>query len=465
MLTRTIKNLFIADEKTEYAAQRKTTEKVQKWKKETRIEWKMEKIDPNLPMDLPGGRSIPQYEWVPVEKEVDVLYYEDVAKEVDASPNLVNRKYIGEMYHIGGSIQRSYNGWEYGNIQDGSVSKENILKVIRELKVEPDDTVMFYYSGHGAADTQTYELFYTITAADKQQKFHLKKDDVLKEILRHSPRLAVVVSDCCSGFTGYKPAQPEPNLPRRAEQDDVRSEKISALCRSLFFDASGVVDFTGAQDGLLGFTINARKQTIYLQDADGKLQEYPRAENGSALTFALCDALAEYKHTSLKWNDFFRYVQRKTTEEVYACDDARIGAKSMLRKELGGKYEKYATDDGVNEIGQTPKAYSLGNRRRSADLGIKVECSGDGAKVIDVDSTELRSGLKKPAAIVLEKGDIISEMSIPQRFGRPQVFRIRSQKDYESALAEAETVIDLKVIDCRTGKEAYFPSAILLPND
>ena len=95
------------------------------------------------------------------------------------------------------------------------------------------DTVVFYYSGHGAFVKEKNDHIF---APNKQ---YLYRSSVRDAIRRLQPRLTVVLSDTCSVFI---PAPPAVGAPGPAEE-------LSPLFRALFFEPKGLVDISCTRPG------------------------------------------------------------------------------------------------------------------------------------------------------------------------------------------------------------------------
>src|SRR5262249_38115654 len=79
-----------------------------------------------------------------------------------------------------------------------------VLKYYQDLKVEPNETLVFYYAGHGAYDTSKGHLL-TFVQGD------LPRASLMAAMQKHKPRLTVVLTDCCAVYDdlpGMKPNTP-----------------------------------------------------------------------------------------------------------------------------------------------------------------------------------------------------------------------------------------------------------------
>ena len=108
------------------------------------------------------------------------------------------------------------------------------LHALAALDVKANhDTVIFYYSGHGAFDVNKKDHVF------QPNDDNLFREDVRAAIRKLRPRLSVIISDTCSvyvripvhGTTGPAPGE----------------DKMTPAFQSLFVDASGVVDISSTR--------------------------------------------------------------------------------------------------------------------------------------------------------------------------------------------------------------------------
>src|SRR5207244_3647167 len=105
----------------------------------------------------------------------------------------------------------------------GAVTREN-------LKVDDDDAVMVFYSGHGVVDENGHHIFATSGGS-------LERDELRSKLIDLKVRLAVLVSDTCSSYEGQVAVAPR------------RVPAVWAGFNDLFFKSSGLVDITAATPG------------------------------------------------------------------------------------------------------------------------------------------------------------------------------------------------------------------------
>jgi hypothetical protein len=85
------------------------------------------------------------------------------------------------------------------------VTSGKVLRYYHDLRVEPDDALVFFYSGHGATNA-TRGHFLQFTHGP------LFRNDLLAAMQKHNPRLMVLLTDCCSNFAGSF-GTPRPGTP------------------------------------------------------------------------------------------------------------------------------------------------------------------------------------------------------------------------------------------------------------
>jgi hypothetical protein len=116
-----------------------------------------------------------------------------------------------------------------------NATPRNTLQAIGGLNIAAgQDTVMFYYSGHGAfvkEDKNDHILW--------PNKKPIYRNDIRNAIRRLQLRLSVVITDTCSVFMRKPPAAGA--LPP--------AEELSPLFRTLFFETRGLVDISCTKPG------------------------------------------------------------------------------------------------------------------------------------------------------------------------------------------------------------------------
>lgn len=148
-------------------------------------------------------------------------------------------------------------------------TKVNVDNAINAINPNPEDIIVFYYSGHGFAYTTDNHVFPYLDLRDKAfqnfgGEFTLNMEDIYKRIKSKGARLNLVLSDCCNA----DPSQ------SNTISTDVATTRTSSIgwnmenCKALFMDASPIsVLMTAASKGELSagnstggiFTFNFRE--------------------------------------------------------------------------------------------------------------------------------------------------------------------------------------------------------------
>lgn len=156
---------------------------------------------------------------------------------------------------------------------------ERILEAMRRLDVTPGaDTVVFYYSGHGAFDPNRRE-HYGLTPTGP-----LWMPDVERTLAALRPRLTVILSDACSVFRRVPtaPSAPVPILPTEPPP----------LLKSLFLDPAGIVNVYSSMPG----------------------QEALGMSDGGVFTNALYWTFLDGMRRRTSWSEVIVEVNRRTRE-------------------------------------------------------------------------------------------------------------------------------------------------------
>src|SRR5262249_12624788 len=120
-------------------------------------------------------------------------------------------------------------------LSGASVRPETISNALRGLPVGPNDTLLFYYSGHGATIEGRGHALTTSHGV-------LMRDRLRNHTGARRPRLSVILTDCCSSLV--KPGPPMPGMGQPPENPE-----ISPLLRSLLLQHRGTVDVTSSSFG------------------------------------------------------------------------------------------------------------------------------------------------------------------------------------------------------------------------
>lgn len=176
----------------------------------------------------------------------------------------------------------------YLEIQDDEDSSPDIIRqALRDMKANANDTILFYYSGHGSVDDKGH---YLSLAHGK-----LYREELIKLLKAKGARLVALVTDCCSTRSdGYLYMAPNYEIPCRRSP--------TPLFQKLFFDSRGFVDINSASPGESAFFAPYR---------EGEVTGMPGSE-GSIFTIAWLQWLDQEKQNQRSWDDMVRAVSLKT---------------------------------------------------------------------------------------------------------------------------------------------------------
>lgn len=231
-----------------------------------------------------------------------------------------------------------------------------IIGATKNLRdVAENDSVLFYYSGHGAFDPRTKKHVFTLANGDR-----IARDDVEVALKSLSPNLYVIISDCCATSVrgvsnGLKQVSPS------SKSGGVGNHKgVSRLLHQLFFETTGVVNITSSKPGQFSIGLS----------------------NGGLFTNAMLTVLRRNAHRTLGWDGLFEETRLETALSYRRSPEIR---SHLLR------------GAGVDQ--QTQTAWSFGSMYgrdvNGLRLGITI-CGtcGKHLKSVEPGSTAAFSGLR-----------------------------------------------------------------------
>ena len=289
-----------------------------------------------------------------------------------------------------------------------SMTPDAILKSIEELSVDPDDAIVFYYSGHGAYDAKNKKQFLDLVG-----RGNLYRETLLTEIQKKSPRLAVLLTDCCNAkvvnVSGVRSGVTATTRTAKSCSD------FSPLFENLFVFCKGTADLTSSKQGEYSFI-----------DTTGK-------DRGSCFTWPLVELLENNKtNEDLHWKEIseklgvkvqeaFREVlprgyEGQTKQSVYVY--SLPGMTGVELDTLGNPI----TNTSVPETTTSPKTPRLGLRA--------INHNGGGVQITEIvsDSPAAQAGIAT--------GEIIIEINGEE---------IKDESDYSNAIDKSPKTMEMKL--------------------
>jgi hypothetical protein len=311
---------------------------------------------------------------------------------------------------------------EHDRVAGDDVSAANILKAIDGIRVKPDETLVFYWAGHGASDEQGHYL-------QMPHGGNLYRSTLLGAMKKKQARLTVLLTDCCNVYTdskaGLPPVSPSSPDPRR---------KTSPLMEELLLKPRGVVDINAASQGEVALgTQEGGLFTLSL------VYMFPLQQAGGDPNFGggLEDAFGVFWRNSQKRISWQQIVEqsRKQVQKLF---------EQMNPDGLVGR-------DGQVFHNQTVAAFTLPEepklqQDRGSRFGVEaVDNGSEGVRVVRVwpnypgtQTTEVGGNKLVP----LQPGDVILTIN-----GR----KISNKKDYWDAVKSSPVTMEFTIRDARDG--------------
>lgn len=174
-------------------------------------------------------------------------------------------------------------------IEGRAATPQSVLNYYRLLQSSPDETLLFYYFGHGAIDPRSQEHYLAMRYGTL---FRSELRDVMQA---KRPRLCVLLTGCCSS---YVPASriPAPRGPRNFNIAPLDTPPSWESISNLFLHPRGLVDITAASPGtvaLSGLFTDAMIETL----------DYPRRY------------VDLNRDGFLTWKEFLAHVSQRTNSK------------------------------------------------------------------------------------------------------------------------------------------------------
>lgn len=209
------------------------------------------------------------------------------------------------------------------------VSPQQVFDYYRRVQVGPNDTLVFFYTGHGATDPNRGHALTT-------ERGVIYRNDLRRAMQGRGARLNVLLSDCCSNVVDLPPS-----ITAGAPAPGALPDVVRPLLRQLFLEHRGTVDITAAEVGqsawatnlLGGFFAHALTEHLFSFDVKGH------------------DA---NKDGFVTWAEIFEPVRENT----------RLSFRSFRQEVLANaaRYSARLVDALNKQDEQTPLAFSLGER-------------------------------------------------------------------------------------------------------
>ncbi|NQT14535.1 MAG: caspase family protein [Planctomycetes bacterium] len=305
------------------------------------------------------------------------------------------------------------NGIEW--VSEDRIGADAIVAAIRSIPSDSGDTILFFYSGHGAYDDRNGHYF-SFSGPDG----YLTRSRVLQAIQRKRPRLGILISDCCYSFLEAPPLQMAPSIRRPAA--------TTALFRALLFESRGIVDITSSEKGQSSFV-------------------YEKPEDGSLFTAALWQFLDKNQSRSLSWQQVFEQVRDKAAREF----------RKMYPQGVNGQLAQTAWAFSLPPPERPPSGQTQTSSGGTRFGVTAVENGGNGVRVTRVrpDYPGVRCEVVASGQTLrLEPGDVILSVN-----GRP----LRNLRDYWNLVKGSPSIMEFTVRDRADGQVLQMRTTLATP--
>ena len=282
-----------------------------------------------------------------------------------------------------------------------SVKVSEILSWFHNLNSNPDDTLLFYYSGHGEIHPNRGHVL-SLTNAENGNKI-LPRADILSEMKRKRTRLVVVLTDCCSTIRptiGPVPTPPPAGL---------LPIPPWAVAGCLLLQHRGLVDINAScpgQEAWPGFTPVGGIFTGNLSTLLNGNMLFSIDKNGDGF---------------IEWNEFYQVLEKNTQRDFLELQSS-LKERKRTGDVLTG-FEQQAVDQKTQKIWTCSVLPFL-------RLGVRVLDSPGGLRL-----EEIYPGTPASTAQGLKNGDTIVAVGDKQ---------VQNERDFLLAVDATNTVDEMK---------------------
>ena len=286
-----------------------------------------------------------------------------------------------------------------------TMTPDGILRSVETLNVNSNDTVVFYYSGHGAFDTKTQKQFFALT-----ERGNLYREMVVAKIAEKSPRLSVLLTDCCNNNVNVAGTR------RTGVSNVVKTpNNFSPLFENLFVFCKGTVDLTSSKPGEFSWAIDS--------------------VHGSVFTLAFVELSNNNKtNGDLYWKEFAEKLGSRTQEIFLEKVPRETRTKAGQTKQSVYVHSLPGMAD-VNHDTQASAIPDTAPRPSGPRLGLRaVDYVGNGVTGVRVTEIVPNSPAAKAGILV---GEIVTEINGGE---------VKNETTYSDAVDGSPKTMEMKLI-------------------
>jgi S1-C subfamily serine protease len=197
------------------------------------------------------------------------------------------------------TLERDFKNWKFDGvrirvIRDRECTPGNILRALDNLRIQPEDTVFFYYSGHGARDPVQGDFLDMPRLGARGQLLRSEIQSRMNQWLNtRQMRLGVIITDSCNQLTVLPP--------QLAPAANAREGARNLLLEALLLYSSGLLDINSADIDQIALSIPPARGIENPKVAIGF--------NGGIFTSSFKSMLIFNEDVPMDWNTFLNGVQ------------------------------------------------------------------------------------------------------------------------------------------------------------
>jgi Caspase domain len=254
-----------------------------------------------------------------------------------------------------------------------------------ELESGPDDTLLFFFSGHGEVHPELGHAL-NFTNADHKGRKLLSRADLLASMRTKNARLVVVLTDCCSTIRQPRVA-PSKTSPRVLE---LRPPPKWAVAGCLLLQHRGVVDITASCPGQAAWPDSSGESGLFTSTFAGLL-----APNNLHI-------LDQNKDGFVEWNEFYPELAKRTQQAfVYLQYDLKQRMQ-LASKSISHPEDALSEDENLAIRQPTQKSWTC-SILPFLRLGVRVVDSPEGLRLAEIypgTPASIAQGLQAGCTIV-----------------------------------------------------------------
>lgn len=241
--------------------------------------------------------------------------------------------------------------------KDEQCCNQKLREVLRQLKTNAEDVILFYYTGHGTRSTQDVSEFPQMCLGSVYDSDFYPLEKVLKDLDAQPARLKIVLGDCCNNIVNG--VTPKDYATRTVT---VLTKEPVSVYNNLFSNIQGSLIASGSRKGEMSVCINF---------TDSR-------SAGGAFTYSFLKVLETFASNGLitSWDDVMSNTQSVTYQLGKHTPVYSIMVKEATAESEQVPYhepENTAVDNGSEDTDNITLLTAIGNESLSVEERIKLQ--------------------------------------------------------------------------------------------